>query len=339
MAQIVVRTHYPHSEDYEWITEMVDINLDEERIKDITSGKGFIIKSPKPIKEDLKDPDGIFSPRFGATLQDINQFQDRYKCQCGNYRSRVLEGEICPICKTPVRFVDDDFSFFGWLVLKEEYHVIHPSLYMALTKFIDNDTFINIITFNKKINKDGQVEEDYKKPKGEPFYGIGMMGFYERFDEIMEFYKNKTKSPGKQEYYDMLMAQRDKIFTHSIPVYTTLLRPYRLDGGELHYEGTNAIFKILAQLVSNINNDTNRMDHKEIIQNQLLLDTQMKIKELFDEINKILSGKKGSRVLMDPHGEIRGQQPFELLEVPYTVDATTWLVIASVICLKRIRFG
>ena len=318
MAEIKVRAHYPHSDEYDWITEMVDINLDEERIKDITSGKGFIIKSPKPIKEDLKDPDGIFSTKFGATLQDVDQLQNRYKCQCGYLKSRVWEAEVCPICKTPVKYVDDDFSYFGWLVLKEQYYLIHPSLYMALTKFIDVEHFLNIIRFNKKINKDGQVEEDYKKPKGEPFYGIGMMEFHDRFDEIMEYYKNKAKSPSKLEFYDMLMAQRDKIFTHSIPVYTTLLRPYRVENGELHYEDTNATFKILAQIVSNINNDTNKMDNKEIIQNQLLFDAQMKIKELFDEINKILSGKKGSRVLMDPHGEIHGKQPFELLEVLYS---------------------
>ena len=48
-----VTTHYPYSEEFEWETQMVDINLDEERIRDISEGKGFIVKSPKPIKAPL----------------------------------------------------------------------------------------------------------------------------------------------------------------------------------------------------------------------------------------------------------------------------------------------
>ena len=181
------------------------------------------------------------------------------------------------------------------MVLKDKYHVIHPSLFMALSKFIDNDTFMNIIKFGMEVDKDGKVVDREKPAKHEPFFGIGMMGFYDRFEEIMEYYREKGKSPAKQEYYQMLMeAGKNKIFTHSIPVYTTLLRPYRVEGGDLHYEGTNAIFKILASLTAQVNNDNIRLEQKEIIQNDLLFDIQMKIKALFDEINKILSGKKGS---------------------------------------------
>lgn len=294
MPQITVTTHFPRSEEFEWITEMVDINLDEERINDITSGKGFIIKSPKAIKDDLKDPEGIFSTKFGSTLEDINPFQDRYKCQCGNLRQRINSEQICPICHQPVKFVDDDFGFFGWLVLKEKYHVIQPSLYMSLSKFIDSDTLTNIIKFAKSIDKDGNVVEA-KPTKNEPFFGIGMMEFYDRFDEIMEYYRAKAKSPSKQEYYTMLKEiGKDTIFTHSIPVFTTLLRPYRVDNGELHYEGTNEIYKILANLTTTVNNDTIRMDSKEIVQNELLFNIQTKIGALFDEIMKIFGGKKGS---------------------------------------------
>ena len=295
MPKITVRSHFPYSDEFTWITEMVDIDLDEERIKDVVSGRGFIIKSPKPIKEDLKDPDGIFSNKYGPTLDDINPYQDRYKCDCGYMRGKVNNDQPCPICHTKVKYVDDNFGYFGWAVLKEPYHVIHPSLFITLSKFIDNDTFLNIIKFSKEIDKDGNIVET-KAPKNEPYYGIGMMGFYDKFEEIMEYYANKYKSKSKQEYYQVLMdAGKKKIFTHSIPVFTTLLRPYRVEGGDLHYEGINAIYKLLVALFANVSNDTNKIDKKEVIQNKLLYDAQMKIKELFDEIIKIFSGKKGSR--------------------------------------------
>ena len=293
MAKINVRLQYPYSREYEWITYMDDIDLDEERKKDILNGKGFVIKSPKPIKDDLKDPNGIFSTKYGPTLDDMNAFQDRYKCQCGYMRSKIMNESECPLCHTRVKYIDDDFSYFGWIILKEKYHIIHPSLYMTLCKFFGPDRFNDIIHFTKEVDKDGKIKE--RKPsKNSPFNGIGMMEFYDRYDEIIDYYANKfSKSQSKQEYYYILKRKKNTVFTHSIPVFTTLLRPYRVDGSELHFEGTNAIYKILAHLVAYVNNDHTKMANKELIQKQYLINIQDKIKELYDEINNILSGKKG----------------------------------------------
>ena len=121
------------------------------------------------------------------------------------------------------------------------------------------------------------------------------MEFHDRFDEIMTYYYNaKCKSPSKLERYQDLMMDKDKIFTQSIPVFTTLLRPYKIEGGEMHYESTNATYKILSSIVAKINSDSLTMNRNKKTKNELLYDCQMKVKELFDEINKILSGKKGS---------------------------------------------
>ena len=294
MAEIKVNLHYPHNDQYEWETQMINLDFDEERRKDVSSGNGFIIKSPKPIKDDLKDIEGIFSQRFGLTLQDVNAFGDRYKCSCGHLIQKINSGQICPICHTPVRYVDDNFSYFGWLVLKDDYYVIHSSLFMTISYLVGYNTLMNIIKINKKINEDGEIIETTKPPKGEPFFGIGMTEFHDRFDEIMAYYYEKTKSPAKQEYYEDIMRNKDKVFTHSIPVYTTLLRPYRLEGGELHYESTNEIYKMMASLVARINNDKIRINKKFKMKNELLYDLQVCIKKLFDEITLIMSGKKGS---------------------------------------------
>lgn len=293
MAKINVTTHYPYSPDFEWQTEMVDIDLDAERIHDVTHGLGFIVKSPKPIKDDLKDPDGIFSTRFGASLNDEKPHQERYRCLCGHTRGRLMNTQECEQCHTQVRWVDDNFSYFGWVVLSNNYWIIHPSLYMDLLKFIGKDTFLNIIKFNQKIDENGNVVEVQKPVKNEPFFGIGMMEFHDRFDEIIEYYHKKQKTQSKQDYYEVIVNNKDKIFAHSIPVYTTLLRPYRVENGELHYEKTNAIYKIMVSIAQKINADSNKMENSRIVKAAYLFDLQMKYMELFDEINKILSRKKG----------------------------------------------
>lgn len=171
---------------------------------------------------------------------------------------------------------------------------------------------MNIITPVNKKDEDGH-EIAIIPPKDEPFFGIGMIGFHDRFDEIVEYYH--TKRPNKNDYYENIINDRDKIFTQSIPVYTIHLRPYRIDGGTFHFEGTNAVYNLMAKIAAVINDDKTIMAKKIKPKNQLLFDLQMQFKKLYDELIKILSGKKGTRVcLMVPYGEIRSKKPLELLE-------------------------
>ena len=124
---------YPRSDEYEYLTKIEIIDLDQEAKNDIASGNGFLISSPKNSnKKDMKDPDGLYSTRFGQKLGDVNPFADRYSCECGNLKSRINNGLLCPICNTKVRYVDDNFKMFGWIVLKDEYHIIHPKFYDSL---------------------------------------------------------------------------------------------------------------------------------------------------------------------------------------------------------------
>ena len=111
---------YPLNPEYDYQITMERINLDEEKDYDIATGNGFIISSPKAtIKKDLKDPNGIFSPKYGQKLGDLNPFADRYSCACGRLKSRINHGIECPYCLTRCKYVDDNFGMFGWIVLKE----------------------------------------------------------------------------------------------------------------------------------------------------------------------------------------------------------------------------
>ena len=291
-AKINVTSHYPYSEKYEYETKMEIIDLDNERINDITSGNGFIISAPKAIKDDLKDDNGIFSTKYGQTLQDANPFGNRYRCKCGKTTMRFNSGQICELCKSEVRYVDDNFTYFGWITLKDPYHIIHPNLYMNIASLIGSSTFDDIITPNECRDEDGN-EIVFVRPKDEPYKNIGMMEFYEKFDEICDYYLNKR--PDKIDHYNLIKENRKKVFSQSIPVYTIHLRPYKLEGGELHYEGTNAIFNMMTHLVAKINDDRYKINRKSKPKSQLLYNLQMKYMKLDEEINQILSGKKGSR--------------------------------------------
>lgn len=292
MAEVPVKVQYPYSDKYDYDTELVRIDLDQEREDDIRSNNGFIISDPKSIKKDIKSIDGIFSSRFGQTLQDITPYADRYKCQCGATTSRINHGSICKICGTKVKYVDDNFGYFGWVCLKDPYHIIHPNLYKAIASLIGEKKFVRIISPIDEKDQDGHSLENVKKPTDEPFYGLGMIGFKEKFQEIIDYYVQKNAA--KQECYDDIMDNVKKVFIQSIPVYTTHLRPFRLDGDSLFFEGTNGLYTMIVKFVSDINKDKLAIDRKIKPKNQLLYDLQKKYNELYKELENTISGKKGS---------------------------------------------
>lgn len=291
MPKMTVRTHSKTINLEQYETRLERINLDEARRRDVLNGDGFIISSPKALKDDIKNPEGIFSTRYGPGLQDVDAFGNRYRCKCGRTTARFYNGLLCDACGTKVEFKDDNFSMFGYITLKDPYYIIHPNLFMSLAFFIGEKDFMNIITPNDQKDEDGQ-DVEIVRTKDEPFRGIGLMGLKEQFDNILEFYR--VKKSNKSDYYNDIISNKEKIFIQSIPVYTLHLRPYRLDGGVLHYEGTNAIYNMMANIAAKINDDKTKMNRARKPKNQLLFDLQMKFKELYDEIVKIMSGKKGS---------------------------------------------
>ena len=291
MAVIQVNTRYSENSLFDYSTKLERISLDQARRHDILNGDGFIVTSRKNIKEDVKDPNGIFSVKYGPGLQDVNAFGNRYRCKCGHTTQRFYHGLTCPVCGTKVEYRDENFGMFGYICLKDPYYLIHPNLFNSIAFFIGEREFMNIITPVHKKDEDGH-DIPIIPPKDEPYFGIGMIDFHDRFDEIIEYYRGKR--PNKMDYYENIIDDRDKVFTQSVPVFTIHLRPYRIDGDMLHFEGTNAIYKVMTKLASDINMDKTKMDKKVKPKNQLLFDFQMKFKELYDELTKILSGKKGT---------------------------------------------
>lgn len=295
---------YPNSDKYDFYTKLEIIDLDLECKNDIESGNGFIISAPKATnKKDIKNPDGIYSSRFGQKMGDANPYADRYSCECGALKSRINHGLECPICHTKCKYVDDNFKMFGWIVLKDKYHLIHPKFFDTLDymfgkspynierKKIKGSKLVNIINYSPEVDQDGFSRPCEFKPDKEPFYGIGMMEFYERFDEIIDYYLGLY--PKKQPYYDEIKKFRNIVFCHSVPVFTTHLRPADIRDGYMYFEPTNGIYNMINKHVHSINKDRRKYDQDIKIKNSELFKAQMQFMKLSDEIMKILTGKKG----------------------------------------------
>jgi DNA-directed RNA polymerase beta' subunit len=263
----------------------------------ISNGKGFIIQSgvKSNVKKDMKEPFGIYSPLFGMDLQDVNPYMDKYKCRCGDKMGSLNNGIMCDVCGTRVRYVGDDFFKFGWIVLKDPYWIIHPNLYKSLQSLIgetkDNLTLTNILRPADAKDMDGHPIE-HERPPGEPYYGIGILEFKERIDEILDYYYKKKKD--KEAYYIDIKENMDKLFTQSIPVYTTHLRPSNIHESKLVYENTNGLYYVMSKFASQLNASRLIMQRKRKVNNTLLWNLQSKYMDLYKNIESIIKGKKGT---------------------------------------------
>lgn len=292
-----VNMTYPNNLDYDMEVMLKKINLDEERIKDLRHNNGFIVTEPKSVKKDLKAADSIYSRKFGTTLQDVNAFENRYKCKCGHLQGRVYIGIKCPLCGEEVEFVDENYNYFGWIVLQDPYKVIHPGYYAQIRNFLGvnrsrENRIDNIIKPIDKKDEDGFASKKGDPTPDEPFLGIGMISFVERFDEVMNFYLKKY--PQKKEMYDDIMKGRNDVFTQSIPVYTTQLRPFSLEDTQFGYEKVNEYYTMIAKLVHIVNNDNLSMHKRsQKPKNELLNGIQTDFNKLYTEQINILATKKG----------------------------------------------
>ena len=287
-----IKLNYPYNDEYEYVTMLHRINLDTQRVKDIKEGRGFIISAPQGIKKDVKNQDGIFSRLYGSnSTSDLNSFETLYRCNCGAKHGVIHHGEYCEFCDSYVRYIGDDVSKVGYLVLKPNYFIIHPNMYRTLEAFIGVHRLNRIIEPVVEVDSDGRELPIVQTRKDEPFKGIGILELKRRYKEILDFYLNLY--PQKKNYYDDLIEQIPITFTHSIAVYSALLRPSKIDDASLRYEATNDSFNMLANLVYKINRDKLRMDRKRKEKLRLLYDTQVNLNELYTEIKKILAKKRG----------------------------------------------
>lgn len=240
---------------------LVKINWDDECRRDFLLGLGFEITEPtmKKKRKDNKEDDGnqekesknmygTHSPLYGSDWSDNDAFADRYMCKCGEIQGKAFINQVCPKCGVKVEFRDINLKITGWMILKN-YKLIHPVYYKKIASIIGEGTFVKIITFNKKVLLNGELEAE-NNPK-HPFAGIGLTEFYERFDEIMDYYKSKRAK--KIDLIEEVMEERRNIFTSCIPVFSSVLRPISFKNENYVYTDIDKKYNVIYGLVELLN--------------------------------------------------------------------------------------
>ena len=271
---------------------LVPIDWNKECKLDMVSGKGFRVTEPA-IKSQVKLYNGIQSERFGTDFDSDDGFKERYRCPKGCTTGKVYKGTKCPVCGGTVEFKDTDLSITGWIIL-DNYRIIHPIFYNKLSGIIGDKVFPEIVVYDKQMKRDGSLEQ--KSSSSTPFYGIGVMGLYERFDEVIEYYASKKKT--KKEEIAEIIENKDIIFPNCIPVYSAILRPMSFKGESLFYgtidKSYNKIFagvRLLndielydARVKKLAKKDRERMDRGHIL-TKIQLELMILWKLIFDQVD------------------------------------------------------
>lgn len=202
----------------------------------IATGLGFRITEKG--KTDINLEPGLYSihsPLYGTDWKDENAFEDRYSCRCGYYTGkRYMDTEtICPKCNKPVRYIDSDLKKTGWFILDRN-HILNPAMYMKLSWFFGANHLNQMLKYVKENER-----AEFMDNKSSPYYGIGMIEFYENFDEILEYYYKKNK---KREIYEFIRIHRNEIFVRSIPCYNMALRKWMQKNDDVKYSKDDKIF-------------------------------------------------------------------------------------------------
>jgi len=323
-SKYIFNVQYPNTDTMDIQVYLRRLNIDKRAVDKIRSGEGFIIKSSSKIKNDAtgKNENSIFSPKFGKTLNDVNNnMSSDYKCSCGETIGHIYLGCICPKCKTKVEKKEVDFSKFGYIPTYQ-YPVIHPNLYRSIETYLSAKILTDILIPDEDLSVDGtpirnsasrsplssreQIKKSKRKSRAtkkrmlnntkassdNPFFGIGMLGFYERFDEILDYYYPKKQKAAKEIYWN-IKQERENVFCHYIPVYTTQLRPYSINDNVFNTEGNNKSFQIIARLSASLKNQATRYSANPKGVNLILWRIQDNWNDIYDDNEKALSGKKG----------------------------------------------
>ena len=206
---------------------------------DLITGRGFRITEKG--KTDIDIEPGMYSihsPLFGTSWKDENAFEDRHSCKCGEYIGRrYMDSEtVCPKCGKKVRFIDTDLTKTGWFVLDRNV-VIHPGMYLKLAWFFGKQHLYQMLKFVPESER-----AKYMDGNTSPYYGIGMIEFYERFDEIVQFYFKANK---KYDGYEFIRVHKPEIFVHCIPCFNMMMRNWMVRNGDVKYSDEDKIFQKL----------------------------------------------------------------------------------------------
>ena len=266
------------------------LNWDACFYSDIMNGTGFVITEPAEVALEGTKQKAMYgpqSPLYGTTYEDDQSFIERYRCQCGSFKSRLFEGETCPVCNTKVEFKDSNINMTGWISLGNN-RIISPYYFNLLQSAIGKTVFPDIISGKYKITVNGRrlkLNDDDGEEKSSKFSGIGVDEFYNRYEEILTHFMNIKKN--KTKTFELLLAQKRCVFISHIPIVSTLLRPQSVTSDTYYFSSVdkivNTTFNLARFLVNAI----------DVEKPYILQRLQVKVNEMWNIYFNELNGKDG----------------------------------------------
>lgn len=208
---------------------------------DMINHDGFIISEPATLSFDGKKEKTMYGPNsnlFGTSYGDEQEFMERHRCKCGAFKGLQFKGEICPFCNEKVEARELDIKKTAWMTLGSNV-IINPYWYIVFSnRLIGRKIFPEIVDRIQRVDADGNVHElekgiDYEPLS--PFAGIGVDGFYERYEEILTYFMNIKKD--RSEEFERALREKHNVFTHHIPVYSKFMRPSSVTSDTFYYNG------------------------------------------------------------------------------------------------------
>ncbi len=239
-------------------------DMEYECAMDMASGLGIRLTSPaayskKPdtfSKKNVAIWNGLQSEFFGSSLSSHNSSREKYSCRCKKYVGSMYKGHICENCGTEVSFIESDLRRTGWIILND-FTFINPiyaaKILDALGKYESNMVFLRILEIPKRTIDVQRTKKEEAELDKHPFVGKGALWFREHFKEVMLFYKKRK--PARAKLFDELIAEENLVFTHCIPVYSSLLRTELpgSKGSKLYKMKINTAFQSIILCANKIN--------------------------------------------------------------------------------------
>jgi len=284
-------------------------NLDADFYYDMKNGDAFVISEPGEITLDgnrRKSLYGPQSPLYGTNYDDEQAFIERYRCECGEFKSRQFEGEICPKCGTPVTYRDSNINITGWITLGRN-RIVSPLYYQLFSSAIGKNVFPDMLFARYKITTNGKrvrpTADDLNEEPLSIYSGVGVDVFYDKYEEILEYFASQKKN--KRRTFNLLLDQKDRAFTSHIPIPSTMLRPQSVTSDTFYYQTVDKIINSLFSISENLKTCDN------VERDYILHRLQTKVNEMwkvyFDELNgktgfirdKILGGSLNNLVTLN----------------------------------------
>jgi DNA-directed RNA polymerase beta' subunit len=243
---------------------------------------------------------------FSRTIFGDIDSKEEYSCDCGALQGKFYEGSECQKCNTPVTFVGLNINKFGWIDLSlSKYneegnlieqgngcHLIEYIPYAQLEKIIGRENLRNIIQIRNTISITGEFVEDELEEirNSDPackYYYIGIEGFYNKYNEILDYYY-ELKGGKNKDLYEFL-KNKDEIFTDKIPVISVILRPAMRTADGLKLDDINIKYQNILKNLE-ILKDVNTI---QIIRDSAIEQIQAEFMMLSEEILDAIKSKSG----------------------------------------------